>query len=135
MNRCRWCVLVGGVALIVGALLPWENWACPDVGNAVRVFGYDREGLVSGVIGLLLAAMAVGRRGTPGARYSLIGVALAACASLIALDALYGTLTAITDAMADADAGIVASVGSGMYLTAVGAVVAQGGALGRVVSD
>lgn len=132
MSCCRRLVLIGGSALVVGALLPWINWACPRAGAAVFQAGYESAGTFSGSIGLLLVGMALTKRGRPGSRYSLTGVTLAACAISIAAEALWGASTNISEVMADGDAGVVASVGVGIYFSLAGALLAEGGSFWRV---
>ena len=83
---------------------------------------------LSGVIGLVLVATAFLWKGRPGHRYSVPALLLAALAGYIGLSAWARVGTAVSAL----DSELVGSVGSGVYLTVLAAVLAGIGALQRM---
>lgn len=132
MNCCRGFVLVGGLALALGALLPWVSWTCASSGECVRIAGIESGGYVSGGIGLLLVGLALTKQGRPGRRYSLTGIGLGTVAVTLMLDILFTTWRTMASQMAKPGEPIAATLGVGIILSVLGALLAEGGALLRV---
>lgn len=128
MNRSQRMALFGGVGLIIGALLPWASLTSLVLGTSLSAAGYEGDGLLTGALGLVFAIVALSRKGTPGKRYSIALGLAALVAGWIALSA-WARLTVTVSGM---DSSMSASVGPGVYLTIVGAVLGAIGAFQKV---
>jgi hypothetical protein len=130
MNRGQQLTLFGGLGLVIGALLPWAKIASPLLGMTVNKSGYEGDGLFTGGLGLLLFISAMVSKGKPGKTYSIVGALL----SIIAGIALIVDLTGVNTAVADIGEGIIASVGIGIYVSIIGAILAIIGGLQKITS-
>ena len=129
MNRGQLLLVLGGLALIIGALLPWATLTSFLVGSFSRA-GYEGDGIITGGIGILLLFGGLLVKGKPGKLYSLAGSFFALIAGLI-LVSDFSNVSGIVRDM-DAEESMMASIGPGLYLSALGAVLALVGGLQRV---
>jgi len=125
MNRGQQLSLIGAIGLLVGAMLPWATIQSALLGLSVSKAGYEGDGVFTGAIGLLLLIGAVVSKGKPGKRYSVATALLALVAFLI----LAFDLSNVSSAVTDAGEGLLASVGPGIYVSIVGAILALVGGL------
>lgn len=130
MNRGQQLTLWGGICLVVGALLPWANLTSAFLGMSVSKAGYEGDGLITGAIGLLLLISAILAKGKSGKTYSIAATIFAVIAGLI----LISDLTGINRLVSNAESGVMASAGVGIYVSIIGAVLAVIGGLQKVPS-
>ncbi len=129
MNRGQLLLVLGGVGLIVGALLPWATLTSFLIGSVSKA-GYEGDGIITGGIGILLLIGGLLAKGKPGKLYSIGGSIFAVIAGLI-LVADFSNVSGIVRDM-NAEESMMASIGPGLYLSALGAVLALVGGLQRV---
>ena len=127
MNRGQLLSLLGGVSLVVGALLPWFTHWDPIVPFPWSFAGYEGNGILTGGIGLLLLIGALVSKRKPGKLYSIPTAILAAIAVLIPLHDLFDPPDFITY-----PPGSIVSTGPGIYLSITGAILALAGGFLRV---
>jgi hypothetical protein len=127
MNRGQQITLIGAVALIIAAFLPWISATAlfgnvPGVDESIAV-GWEGDGIITGGIGLVLIIGSLLFRGRSGKRDSIAGAILGLLACSIVLSDF------LRIAEIGPNAGIFASTGIGLYVTFVGAIVAVIGGL------
>lgn len=128
IGRGRLLVGLGGLVLIIGAMLPWATLTAPFVGT-VSIAGYQGDGLISGGAGLLLLLIAAFSKGKSGGFYSIIASIIGIIAGII----VFPKLLTIGSVVADFEIGI-ASIGPGIYSSLIGSIIAVIGGLLRVPS-
>ncbi|MCZ7542306.1 MAG: hypothetical protein M5R40_01630 [Anaerolineae bacterium] len=123
----RVVLLLGAVALVVGSMLPWVTASTAFM--SVSRSGVPGDGVITLIIGLIVGLGALIARAKPGKRlglaYSIFGLIAGAIALL--------DMTNVGDVVASAneDTLIYASVGIGLYVVAIGAVLVFVGGLMR----
>lgn len=125
----RTLVLLGGASLIIGALLPWASMTAPFVGT-LTVSGYQGDGLLSGLIGVILLIGGFISRGRKGQRYSIAAVGLAVLAGLLVIP----KFSSLGSAIGEMELGF-GSLGVGLYLSALGVALAFVGGLVHVPNN
>jgi hypothetical protein len=130
MNRGQQLTLFGAFGLLVGAFLPWATIASPLLGLSLSKAGYEGDGLFTGGVGLLLLLGSVISKGKPGRLYSIAGVVFSVLAGAI----LFMDLSSVRGVVSDVGEDVIASVGPGVYVSIVGALLALVGGLQRVPS-
>lgn len=123
-RMAAWVMAAGAAAIVVGTFLPWRTLTAVFVGQVSRN-GIDGggDGIATLCIGTLLGFMALTvLNGRPGRQW-LGGVLLGGFALSIALIDIAGT-----DAISDD--GITVGVGGGLYLVALGGILALGAGFG-----
>ena len=120
--------LLGAITLIIGMFLPWISVI--SILGQVSTAGYADDGIFTGVIGVILLLIALLREERPGDRYSVPGAILALIAGLIGIFAFLRLHSAIANIPSDAT--LVASMGSGIYVTMLGAIFSLIGGLQRL---
>jgi len=128
MNRGQQLSLLGGIALVVGALLPWATINSPLLGLSVSKAGYEGDGMLTGAIGLLFLIGSVVSKGKPGKHYSVVTAILAVIAGLI----LMFDFSNVSGMVSNAGEGLLASMGPGIYVSIIGAVLAVVGGLQKL---
>lgn len=122
-HRGRLMVLAAGVVLLVGALLPWAILATA-LSEEVQ-WGFEGDGLVTGIIGLILMAIAWRARRATGRRTSLAATGLGFLAALIVLL----TMTRLNNVAALTGDATEGRFGPGLYVSALGAGLAVYGGM------
>jgi len=125
MNRGQQLTLWGGICLVVGALLPWANLTSAFFFVSDSLAGYEGDGLFTGASGLILLINALTTKGKLGKAYSIAATIFAVIVGLI----LINDLTGINTVVSNAESGVIASVGVGIYISIIGAVLAAIGGL------
>src|ERR1035437_7971732 len=124
-----WGLLAGGLAIIVGSLLPWATATAPFAGTVSRS-GTDGggDGIITIALGLVicLAGVSAVQRVRSGIA-SLAGV-LAVVAGVLVVYEYSDASSRVQNVSAASDL-VVASVGAGIWVMGLGAVVALVGAL------
>ena len=122
-NAARTLILLGGLALIVGAFLPWASISAPFVGS-LSLSGYQGDGIISGAIGLILFVVALISRKGPGKIAALLTLLLGVLAGMIVIPKLFD----FAGISADYEVSLI-SVGSGIYVSIIGALLVVIGAI------
>jgi DNA-directed RNA polymerase subunit RPC12/RpoP len=123
-----WALTAGGIAMVVGSVLPWRTATLPLVGT-VNVAGTEGDGVITLVVGLLVAlfgGLSVAR-GMGLGRIILVLV-LVAGAALVTVSA-YVSATDVVAEINDDGVGR-ASVGIGLHLVALGVATGFFGGFG-----
>jgi hypothetical protein len=121
-------VVGGGVAAVIGSLLPWAKASAPFLGT-VSTAGTDGDGVITIVLGALVVVCGLFAWNP---RIHKAAVLWAALASLVILGVSVYDISNVSDAVSVAETRsslIHASVGIGLWLTAVGGAVGLLGAL------
>lgn len=118
---------IGAAALIGGALLPWVT-ASAGIFSLSKA-GYEGDGIFTGAIGVILLLGALLGKGKPGARFSVAGAILAVIAGLIGAYDLLNVSAKVAEISAGS---VAASVGAGLYVTLLGAILGLVGGLQSV---
>lgn len=121
----RTVVLIGAAAIVIGALLPWAKVA--SFLGTITMAGYEGDGIITGVIGVLLLLGALLYKGKPGRRYSIGSSIFALVAGVVSINAMLNLSGAVSDV--NTDSLLNASIGSGLVLTALGSLVTFAGGL------
>jgi hypothetical protein len=129
MHKGQQVILIGAICLIVGTLLPWASVASV-LGITISKAGYEGDGLISGGIGVLLLLSALLSKGKPGKMYSPAASVFALVAGVVAILDIINVSQVITRTSADST--VIASVGSGLYVTLLGALLGFVGGLVQV---
>lgn len=116
MHRGQQLALLGALALLVGALLPWASVTSPILGLSLSKAGYEGDGMFTGAIGLLLLLGSVLYKGEPGRIYS-IGTSILAFLGGVILLYDFSNISSLTS---QAGQGVMTSIGPGVYLSIVG---------------
>lgn len=116
----RTLVIAGALALLLGAYLPWASITSPFFGT-ISIAGYEVDGIFSGVIGLILLIGALITHGKPGRPYSVAATLLAIVAAIIVFPKFI-----LPTSLA------MGSIGSGLFVSAMGVFLAAVGGLVRV---
>ena len=116
MHRGQQLALLGALALLVGALLPWASVTSPILGLSLSKAGYEGDGMFPGAIGLLLLLGSVLYKGEPGRIYS-IGTSILAFLGGAILLYDFSNISSLTS---QAGQGVMTSIGPGVYLSIVG---------------
>jgi hypothetical protein len=124
-NTGRLLMGVGGLGLIVGALLPWATITAPLVGT-VSLSGFEGDGIISGGIGVLLALGAALSKGKPGKRYSIAGAVFGVIAGLVVFPKIASIGSIVSDY------GVGAALGAGIYVSIISAIAVIFGGLQQV---
>jgi tetratricopeptide (TPR) repeat protein len=128
MNRGQILTLLGAIGLLAGAVLPWISFT--SMFGTVSKAGYEGDGILTGGIGLPLLLIALLVKGNPGHSYSILGVIFALIAGVIAFWDLSNVSSRVAEI--NADMSFLASVGPGLYITVIGAILAFVGGLQQV---
>ena len=129
MNKAQTLALLGALGLGIGTFLPWAT--IRSALGSVSVSGYDRDGMFTGGIGVVILLIAVLHKGKPGALYSVICSLFAIVSGLI----LFYDLTNVKTAIENVDSQYLsASIGPGLYVSLIGALFALIGGLVRLPS-
>ena len=124
-------LLVGAAGLIVGALLPWAT--VDAVLFSATANGIDGDGVITLIVGGIVAifvALLRGRRGVAAACL-LLGL----LAGVVALVDLVNVSSRVGDVQSTANLALKASVGVGLWLTALAAVAVVVGSVGAFVQS
>lgn len=121
MTSGTWSSVLAGIALVVGALLPWAVVRAPQVGQAAKT-GFEGGGLVTAGLGVAIAVVAV-KGATPRAG-TWISV-LSALAIVMLVADLQGVRSLAMGA------GQVMGLGWGFAVTAAGGATGVWGGLRR----
>lgn|GEM_PF-5012236 len=124
-NQGQLTTLLGAVGLVVGALLPWVTVA--SVFGSISVNGYEGDGIITGGIGLLILISALLTKGKAGKRYSVASAILGVIATLL----VFWKISDVGSLAAENTDYVRTSVGSGLYLSAVGTILIIVGGLQR----
>jgi Protein of unknown function (DUF2510) len=120
-------LLVGAAALVVGALLPWATASAGFI--SVSKAGTDGDGVITLVLGAVIALFALfALKPQPHQLAVLVGAGAGLAAGGVAIYDIVNVSDAVTNAQSQSSL-VHASVGSGLYVTAVGAAIAVVGAL------
>ncbi|MFC0864943.1 hypothetical protein ACFHYQ_21860 [Sphaerimonospora cavernae] len=126
--------LLGGGLVAVGSFLPWITITAPILGTVSRN-GIDGggDGVVTLVLGSILFAIGLARvtASVPGWLQRL-PIAFGALAGVIALADFGSVNEKLAEISPSSSAYVAASVGSGLYMVAIGAVFAT---IGGLVTD
>jgi hypothetical protein len=115
------------VALIVGALLPWATASAGFI--SVSKAGTDGDGVITLILGVVIALLALfAWKPQPHQLAVIVGVGAGLAAGGVAIYDIVNVSDAVNTAQTQS-ALVHASVGSGLYVTAVGAGIAIFGAL------
>ena len=129
MRANRMLVLTGGLILILGSRLPWMSvpllFGVEGPAYETIEVGWEDNGFITGVIGLILLLVGLFGRGKIGKRYSVPGAILAA----LALTVVLGCFQRILEI--DPGAGFFAATDTGIFVTLTGALLALVGAACR----
>lgn len=125
MNQGRQITLLGATALVIGALLPWVT--ATSIFGSISINGYEGDGIITGGIGLLILISALLTKGKAGKRYSVAGTIFGAIVALL----VFWEISNVNLAAENADY-VRASVGSGLYLSMIGAILVVIGGLQRL---
>lgn len=120
MTRGAWASLLAGIALVIGALLPWAVVQAPRFGQAAKA-GFEGGGLVTAGLGIAIAVVAV--KGTTSRAGTWISVLSALAIVVLAAD-LQGVRSLATGAGQT-------GLGWGVAVTAVGGAIGVWGGLRR----
>jgi hypothetical protein len=127
MNRARVITLLGSIGLIGGALLPWVS--TNSIFGSMSKVGIEDDGMFTAGIGVILLLTALLAKGKPGKIYSWV----VSVFGLIAFFLLVYTYTNVSAAVSsNASEMLIASVGSGLYVSFLGAILAFIGGLLRI---
>jgi len=121
--------MIGGLALVIGAFLPWMSvpvlFGVEGPAYEAIETGWEDNGTVTGGIGLilLLGAFFLGKRRE--IKYAVLGAVLAALAAVVVVGCIWRIFEI------DPSEGFFAAADVGLYVTLIGALVALAGALLR----
>ena len=132
MNRGQLLILLGGVVLIIGALLPWVSVTAVD--GTVITGGYEGDRRVAGAFGAILLIGALVRKAPSGQRYFIVGSILALIIGAITVYTWvnFSTFLAAARSGTATIGDLVIINGSpkpGIYVSLIGSVVALIGGL------
>ncbi len=122
MHRGHQLVVAGAAGLLLGAALPWAK--ITSIFGTMTKAGYEGDGVITGGIGIILLIMVFLRPVRPGKRF--IGGAI--LAGLAAAASIYDFVD-VAQSISESEFGVAASVGSGLYLSVVAALIALFGSL------
>jgi hypothetical protein len=131
MNRGQLLTLLGGIGLILGAALPWATLTSYYFRVTTSKAGFEGDGMITGAIGVILILFAILEKGKTGKLYSVAVIIFAILAELVVFYDLPRVLSFISSAKSD----YKASVGVGIYITIIGAILAVAGGFQRVPGD
>jgi hypothetical protein len=122
MSKPRMFVLIGAIALIVGALMPWAtvNSGIINLSKA----GYEGDGLFTGIAGLIMMIIALVVVGKPGKVYSVAAIIL----SLLGVLVLFMDIPSLSTSTST----VRIQIGVGVPVTVVGVILAFLGGCMRV---
>lgn len=112
----RWMVIIGAALLMIGAALPWLTVSTPVIGTLPSAWLWG-DGAYSWGIGFPMLMAAALSRDKPGKTYPILGIVLGVIALLI----IVSKLTVIESALIHFEG--IESIGLGLYLSAVGALL------------
>jgi hypothetical protein len=128
MHRGQQLSLIGAIGLLVGAFLPWVTVSAALFGLSISKAGYEGDGIFTAGIGFIILLGSILYKGKPGRIYS-IGTAVL---SFIALALLIYTMTNLSSLGDEIEAGVFTSVGPGIYVSVIGALIGIVGGFLRV---
>lgn len=127
MNSARVLTLLGSIGLVGGALLPWVS--ANSIFGSMSKVGIEGDGMFTAGIGVILLLTALLAKGKPGKIYSWA----VSIFWLIAFFLLVYTYTNVSAAVSNEASGmLIASVGTGLYVSFLGAILAFIGGLIRI---
>jgi hypothetical protein len=127
MSSARVMTLLGSIGLIGGALMPWVS--ANSIFGSMSKSGIEGDGMFTAGIGVILLLIALLAKGKPGKIYSWA----VSVFGLFAFFLLVYTYTNVSAAVSsNASEMLIASVGTGLYVSFLGAVLAFIGGLIRV---
>lgn len=128
MNRNRVLVLIGGILLIFGAIMPWASVTSNSLGLSRSLTGIEGDGILAALVGVVLLLIAIFAKGKPGAPYSIFAGLLAlACGGFLLIKA--ASLSTFQSSSAD----ISTSIGVGLLcISPLGVLLAVLGGFIRV---
>jgi hypothetical protein len=120
-------LLAAAAALVLGALLPWAKASAGFI--SVSKAGTDGDGVITLILGLAVAVLAlVAWKPQQHQVAVILGLLAGVAAGAVAIYDIVNVSNAITTAEASSSL-VHASVGAGLWITAVGAAIAIAGAL------
>ena len=122
----KFIALAGGIAIIAGSLMPW---ATVNAGLfSVSKTGTDGDGIITLIIGVLIVLAALIASEAPGARGSTIAGILCLIAGVVAVIDI-ADVSRLAGEFSNPIASI--SIGTGLYVVGVGAVIGLVGSFMR----
>ena len=117
--------ILGGVAVIIGSLLPWASVATAF--GSITVNGTDGDGVLTLIAGAILAIAGVVKNGAVGkaSGQNVLIILASIAAGLIAIYDMSNITTVADNPFASV------SVGAGLYVVVIGAVIGLFGASGE----
>lgn len=115
---------LGGIGLIVGAAMPWG--VATSIFGQMTMSGLEGDGIFTAAAGVVLLIIALAVKGKPGKSFSVVGGIIAILAGVMLVNILIN-LGGISS-----EPGIVLNVGTGLYISIIGAVL---GAIGGFVKS
>jgi hypothetical protein len=128
MKNPKTVMLIGAILVLVGAMTPWAT-VSGIFGLSQSIYGYQGDGIFSGLAGLIVLIIALTAKEVPGKNYSNFSAILAVLAGLLVVSKVF----AIVGLMADQEAGVNMSMGIGLScLTPLGAFLILLGGLTKI---
>lgn len=119
----RMLILLGGLALVIGALLPWASMTAPFVGS-ISIKGYQGDGLISGAIGLILFVVALLSLKGTGKKTAVTALILGLLSGWLVFPKLFS----FASLMVESEFALM-SIGSGLYVSIIGVLLVVLGGL------
>jgi hypothetical protein len=134
MTGGRLLTLLGSIGLAGGSIMPWAQMNAAVFGISVNrsMMGVEGDGAISGIIGVILLLVALLYKGSSGKTYSVATSLLAFVAGTVVVNTLVHLTAALNQVTGTA---VSASVGSGIYVSLLGALLAVVGGFVKVPGD
>ena len=120
MKRRQQFLLLGGIGLLIGAILPWSTYTAPPFDYSINSAGYEGAGIITGGIGLLFIIGLMIQKGKHEKSYFIAGSILAILAGVLLL---FNLADVMYSSVEYTESGASTGVGSGLCLSLVGAML------------
>ena len=87
--------IIGGILVIAGAFAPWASFHSSSRGVSRYFYGYESDGLITGLAGLIILVVGIGTTMKPSKLFSFPIVSLSVLAGLVTVMRLWTIYSAI----------------------------------------
>jgi hypothetical protein len=123
-TRVAWLLIAGGLALVIGAFLPWVTISAPFIGTLSKSGIDGGDGWITLALGATLAVFGFRVLKDQGTLPFAAGLVVAGIAGAMTLFEMTDVSNRISDVRDAADGMTSAHIGVGLWLSAAGVVAA-----------
>lgn len=96
MKNPKTITVIGAILLMVGAMMPWAT-VSGIFGISQSIYGYQGDGIFTGLAGFVILILALNSKETPGKNYSNATTIIALLSGLLLLSKIFGIFSVMSE--------------------------------------